>query len=131
MLEIKPIQDKNEQENICRLCGMEYDIDSLAYAAYVKGELIGVSQFRIRGKAGYLYDIRNTLESDDTDALFIMGRAVLNYIDLHGAHEAYFENDSYPDMALIKRIGFKLRDDGKMYMNLEGFFDSPCQHDKK
>lgn len=131
MLEIKPIQNKNEQEIICKLCGIEFDIDTLAYGAYISGKLIGAAQFRIRGSSGYLYDIKNTLDCDDKDALFIMGRAVLNYIDLHGVHEAYFENPSYQDMELIKKIGFRPCEDGKLYMNLEGFFESPCQHDKK
>ena len=37
MLQIKPIQEKEEQERICILCGAQYDPDLLAYAAYNDG----------------------------------------------------------------------------------------------
>ena len=38
MLEVKPIQSKAEQEDICIRCGVEYDVDLLAYAAVVDDE---------------------------------------------------------------------------------------------
>ena len=38
MLEIKPIEDKNEQEKLCRLCGIEYREEFFAYKAYEDGK---------------------------------------------------------------------------------------------
>ncbi len=128
MLEIIPIQDKSEQAQICALCHVEYDADTLAYAAYEGEELVGVAQFRVKEDGGYLYDLENAEGNTDRDALFIMGRAVLNFIDLHGVHQAYFAHDGYQDMALVKKIGFKEQPDGRWWVNLEGFFDHPCSH---
>ena len=51
----------------------------------------------------------------------LLGRAVLNFLDLHGVSDAYFEKrgEVYDKGALI--IGFKLKDD-KFYANLRGMF---------
>ena len=47
MLEIKPIEDKNEQETLCRLCGIEYREELFAYKAYEDGKLFAAAQFDI------------------------------------------------------------------------------------
>jgi hypothetical protein len=52
-----------------------------------------------------------------------MGRAALNFIDLCGAHEAYFEGDK--TRAAIA-VGFREKG-GKLYADLSGMFDSPCK----
>lgn len=51
MLIIKPIQEKKEQEEYCALCGCEYDVDCLAYAAFVDEKFVGVCQFIYRTDA--------------------------------------------------------------------------------
>lgn len=123
MLEIKPIQDKNEQKTLCELCGAAYRPSALAYSAYDNGAPIGICQFRIANDTGYLYNLCNTADTDDLEALIIMGRAALNFIDLCGAHEAYFEGDK--TRAAIA-VGFREKG-GKLYADLTGMFDSPCK----
>ena len=91
MLEIKPIQDKNEQKTLCELCGAAYRPQAFAYSAYDNGAPIGICQFRIMNDTGYVYNLCNTADTDDLEALIIMGRAALNFIDLCGVHTAYFE----------------------------------------
>ncbi len=127
MLEVYPIQDKKEQERICKLCGIEYDVEKLAYSAYVSGELMGASQFAIHGSAGYIYDLENCKNINNTDILFVMGRAALNFIDLCGVKNAYFEGNTEGREELIKSIGFKLTEDNRWFIDLNGFFDSPCK----
>ena len=90
MLEIKPIQDKNAQKALCELCGAVYNPSALAYSAYDNGAPVGICQFRIIEEHGYMYDLCNTVGVDDLEALIIMGRAALNFIDLCGIHTAYF-----------------------------------------
>ncbi len=131
MLEIIPIQEKSRQEEICRACGVEYDADTLAYSAYDGETLVGVAQFRLTDEGGILYDLANAIGNGDRDALFIMGRAVLNFIDLHGVHEAYFRHPGYEDMQMIRKIGFRERDGGCWWVDLNGFFDHPCSHSEQ
>lgn len=131
MLEVYPIQDKNEQKQLCEKCGIEYKIDTMAYRGYVKGELVGVLQFAIHGDAGYIYDLENVKGVDNTDALFVMGRAALNFIDLCNVHKAYFESYTEGREALVKFIGFSQLEDGRWFMDLTGFFEGgscQCEH---
>ena len=127
MLEIYPVETKKEQEVICKMCDQEYDADAMCYAAYVDGVLAGACQFKIHEKSGYIISLRESGEVNDRDALFIMGRATLNFIDLCGVHSAYYKAED-EDEDLIKRIGFKKNDEGKWFMDLTGFFEAPCQH---
>lgn len=48
MLIVEPIQKKEDQEKLCKKCGIDYDADCLAYSAWVDGELVGVCQFGYR-----------------------------------------------------------------------------------
>ena len=52
MLEIKPIQSKEEQEAACAKCAGAYDADCMAYGAKENGELLGVAQFTIEKGEG-------------------------------------------------------------------------------
>ena len=126
MLEIKPIEDKSAQKSLCSLCGAEYMEDYFAYGATVDGAPVGICQFYIKGNYGYIFDLCQVKGVNDPEALFIMARGVLNFLDLAGAHEAYFEGEDTP---LVRAVGFSERD-GRLYMNLTGFFSSPCKSGK-
>lgn len=126
MLEIKPMQEKSSQEHLCSLCGIEYKEKYFAYEAKVDGNYVGICQFIIKGSSGYLSELAPVKGTGDGEALFILGRAVLNFIDLTGAHEAYFEGDDTP---LVRAVGFTPRD-GRLYMNLSAFFANPCKNKK-
>lgn len=123
MLEVYPIQEKKEQERLCMLCNIDYDVEKLAYAGYVKGVLVGVLQFAIHGDSGYIYDVENAVDIDNQDALFVMGRAALNFIDLCGVKKAYFAGYTQNREALIKQIGFSMQENGEWFMDLNGFFE--------
>ncbi|MBE6686943.1 MAG: hypothetical protein E7591_06890 [Ruminococcaceae bacterium] len=128
MLEVYPIQEKTEQKALCEKCGIKYDIDTLAYAGYVKGVLVGVLQFGIHGDCGYIYDIENVKGIENTDALFVMGRAALNFIDLCNVKKAYFKAYTEGREALVKMIGFSLTDNNEWFIDLHGFFEGgSCQ----
>lgn len=128
MLEIYPVEDKKEQERISKQCGQQFDADAMCYAAYVDDELAGACQFAIHGKRGYMLDISNVTGKDDREALFIMGRQTLNFIDLCGAHEACYTGE-VRDEFLIKWIGFRKTETDGWFMDLNGFFEAPCKHD--
>ena len=132
MLKVLPIQSKEEQEKICLACNVKFNPDLLAYSATVDGALAGVSQFKLTDKGGIIYDLASIPDSFDFEALFVLGRGTLNFIDLCGVHNASFVG-SIPDEQterLIKAVGFKKDEAGAYSVNLEGFFTDHC-HDKK
>ena len=132
MLKILPIQSKDAQRNICAECNVKFDPDLLAYSATVDDKLMGVCQFKLTDKGGILYDLSPAKDTFDFEALFVLGRGTLNFIDLCGVHNAFFIGE-IPDgqtERLIKAVGFKKNEDGSFYVNLEGFFTDHC-HDKK
>lgn len=134
MLEVLPIQSKTEQEAMCARCGMPFSADDMAYKAMIDGELMGVCQFTMNQTGGHIHTLgivkdADILPKDRAEALFVMGRATLNFIDLCGVHTAYFDDKTFTDEAMVKAIGFKKNDEGRWWMNLTDFFLHPCQHD--
>ena len=136
MLKVLPIQSKEEQEILCGRCGIKYGPDLLAYAASVDGELVGICQFKLNAEGGFIYDIaklrdraeaadKAARDASDFEALFVMGRGALNFIDLCGVHHAFYVGEVL-DEGLIKAIGFKKNSQGQFEMNLEGFFTDHC-----
>lgn len=131
MLKVLPIQSKITQEEICIRCGVSYDPDLLAYSATVDDELRGVCQFKLTDKGGVIYDLAPAKDTFDFEALFVLGRGTLNFIDLCGVHYAYFRG-LIPDEQterLIKAVGFKKSEQGSYEIDLEGFFTT--EHCKK
>ena len=130
MLKVLPVQSKEEQKNLCSLCNIEYKEDLLAYSATVDDEFCGICQFKLTDKGGIIYDIAHASANFDRQAIFVLGRAALNFIDLCGVHSAIFvgETSENIDDALIRQIGFKKNIDGKYEVDLTNFFDHPCQH---
>lgn len=136
MLKVLPIQTKAEQEALCQQCNIIYNPDLLAYAATVDGDLVGICQFKLTDRGGFLYDLAKVAdrtvenpECSDFEAMFVMGRGTLNFIDLCGVHRAYFCGKD-PDASLLRAIGFSQNEDGSWEINLEGFFTEHCGNHK-
>ena len=131
MLKVLPIQSKLSQEEICLRCGVKYDPDLLAYSATVNDELVGVCQFKLTDKGGMLYDLAPVQGTFDFEALFVLGRGTLNFIDLCGVHYAFFLGNIPDEQTerLVKAVGFKKTDSDSYEVNLEGFFTDHCHKD--
>ena len=107
MLEVIPIQTKTEQE---------------ALAARV-----GMCQFRLDPSGGHMLTLDSLPGHEDFQPMFVMGRAALNFMELCGAETAYYEAP-LRDRVLVGAIGFREDKNGKLKVDLKGFFDHPCQH---
>ena len=129
MLKVLPIQSKEEQELAAAKCNIKYREDALAYLATVDEAFAGVCQFKLTPNGGEIYDIALIKGKDDFEALFVMGRAALNFIDLCGVHYAKYLSDKTDD-ALLRAIGFEKNDDGIYDIDLTDFFKHPCKHHK-
>ena len=130
MLEVLPIQSKQEQEALCARCKVPYQAELLAYKALVDGELKGVCQFTMDQNGGRILHFAHIPDGYEFEPMFVMGRATLNFIDLCGVHRAFFDAE-YENQILIKAIGFSPNADGRYEMDLTDFFKEPCQHSKK
>ncbi len=130
MLEVLPIQTKEEQELLCARCVAAYDPALLAYKALVDGELKGVCQFTMDADGGRIITFTSVPNGYEFEPMFVMGRAALNFIDLCGVHRAFFDAEC-DNETLIKAIGFSKNTDGRYEMDLTDFFKEPCQHSKK
>ena len=123
MLVIKPVQSKELQKEFCTACGVEYKADHLCYAAHVGGVFTGVSQFTLTDDYGYIHDLVLAPGIEDFEAIFIMGRATLNFIDLRGIHKARCRKDA-GDLRILKAVGFRTElENGDLEADLTGMFD--------
>ena len=126
MFKITPIQDKNQRAELFSRYGI---LPRDGYFAYLMfdmntGEPMGISQFDVKGDSGYISDLRATGSDEDFEAMFILGRQTMNFIDLCGAHVC--EADiATGDARLLHAIGFR-DDDGKLSVNMTGMFDGHC-----
>lgn len=136
MLRIHAIQTKEIQKQLCEKCSVEFLPDALAYAAFdtpeipddpagsdiITGELLGITQFSFKKKGVLVYDLCSPEGVDDFEALFIMARSMLNFVDLCGTHDAFLPYPERIEDRLISAVGFKMQEDGTYYMDLRGFF---------
>ncbi len=119
MLKVIPMSNPEEQQRVCKESGVQYDKNQFAYAIYEDDKVIGASQFYIKNDVGYLSDLK--IKDDSLPHAMLLGRSVLNFLDLHGVKEAYFEKrgENYDKQA--KAIGFKDKS-GNWYAYLDGMF---------
>ncbi|MBQ8302224.1 MAG: hypothetical protein IJX97_01580 [Clostridia bacterium] len=125
MFKITPIQEKTRQKEICELCGGEFRPDAFAYQMFDidSGEIMGMSQFEI-GEVGYIFDLKEAPNRNDFEAMFILGRQTMNFIDLCGAHTCRAAKDASEE-SLITAIGFK-KDGNDYFCDMIGMFDGHC-----
>ena len=130
MLLIRPVQTPEEQKTLCERCGVPYRPGVLCYKAFEgtadeERSLLGVCQFD-PGNPGLFYDLSSPPGVSDDDALFIMGRQALNFMELCGTETAVIPTDGTVSAVWAKKIGFTEQNDS-MRFSLKGFFESPCK----
>lgn len=126
MLEIKPIESKEEQENILLLCHIAYKESYFAYKAYEGVSLLAAAQFDIRGSEAELDAIRQAEgTAEDFEGMFILGRAVLNFLDLCGVVTVVSYTSDEEERRLLKCVGFH-EDQDALRITLTGLFDAKC-----
>ena len=126
MLIIKPIQDKDTQKEMCEACKFQFDPLLFAYSEKEDDKLIAGCQFDILGKDAEIKDFGMCKGAEeDIEALIILGRAVLNFLDLSGVKKCFFTTNADTNEKYAKMIGFK-KENEIMTITLEGLFDSKC-----
>jgi hypothetical protein len=127
MFKISPIQDKNLQRKYAEACGAQCHEELFAYSMIDQesGELMGFSEFDISETCGYIKNLRPRIGYSDFEAMFILGRATMNFIDLCGNHTCKAARDAAEER-LIKAIGFKLDENGEYFADMTNMFSGHC-----
>ena len=125
MLKITPIQSKDEQASLCEICGIPYDPECLAYRAYDDDRFLGITQFRFGKGHGIIKSIVSAPGVEDFEAMFIMGRATMDFIDRIGSHHCVCAPDA-GDRRLLLSIGFRDHEDGMMHADMTDMFSGNC-----
>lgn len=127
MLRARALRDIEEQKACCAVCGLAHDADLLYYAIFEdETDCLGVCAFRLRHPFAEIVSILPKVGTYDDEAMFILGKATLNFLDL-----IHFQDVRYlaTDEKLAKQLEFYPKD-GYPYLNLENYFDEPCKRHK-
>ena len=69
-----------------------------------------------------------TVNEQDWELAFFIGKAILNKVDLQGAKHVICKNESLSK--LLRKLEFLQKEPHVWSLNLEGYFTSPCQRKK-
>ena len=126
MLTVLPIQSKDEQKELCQVCGVEFLENAFAYRAD-DGGFIGICQFIFDNNCGYVKNLSYAPGVEDNEAMIIMLRAAMSFMFRCGLVDSYMdENATTP--TLLRVGGYKLNDEGKYDLDLVKFYNTPCSH---
>ena len=126
MFKITPIQDEKQRDELFEKYGILAREGYFSYLMFNMddGEPMGISQFDVRGECGYISDLRDVGKKEDFEAMFILGRQTMNFIDLCGAHLCEADTAA-GDARLLHAIGFR-ESDGVLTVDMNGMFDGHC-----
>ena len=126
MFKISPIQSIEKQIEAAEAVGTNAKDGYFAYEMRdnESGALMGFSQFEIRKDFGYLSDLL-PFGDLDYEAMFILGRATMNFIDLCGVHILKAPK-SCGDDKLLHAIGLRDNGEDELICDMTGFFDGHC-----
>ena len=124
MFKISPVQSTDIQRKHAAECGVPCREGLFTYAMVDTEtlELMGMSQFEIGDGVGYIADLVPRKDYDDFEAMFILGRQTMNFIDLCGAHSVRASAET-TDETLLRAIGFKKQENGEYFCDMDGMFD--------
>ena len=127
MFKISPINDFDTQKSVAAECGKEAIPSYFSYSMRnaETGAVMAFSQFEIDGGKGFISDIAPKIGYEDFEAMFILGRATMNFIDLCGAHYCYAAKNA-GDERLLRAIGFRDKGGEHLECDMTGMFDGHC-----
>ena len=128
VFKILPIQNPVEQKACAEAVGTQVKIGYFGYAMrdYESDELMGFSQFELLGEEGRLSDLLPANGHEDFEAMFILGRQTLNFMEKCGAKTVNADKGSAED-SLLRAIGFIDLGD-KYEIKVEGMFNGHCHN---
>ena len=120
MLEMRPVYTSYEREEYTRPFGITPEDDKTVICARYPDKFVGIAYVSVKGTEGVVHLLSLVDGYGDSTDIFLLGKAMLNFMDLHGV-----KNVTYPsvtDASLAKRLGFRENESGVYTLSLEGYF---------
>lgn len=123
MLEMRPVYTSYEREEYTKSFGIVPEEGKTVICARYPDRFVGLAYVSVSGEVGTVHKLSLIDGYTDETDIFLLGKAMLNYLDLHGARTVI-----YPDAAgdnndaLAARLGFRKNDAGIYCLHLEGYF---------
>ena len=126
MFKISPVQDKAAEMDYLNTLGIEDDGCGFTYAMtdVETGDLMAIARFDILGNEGFISRLAEAPSRDDYEAMFILARQTMNFIDTCGAHFCRAASDC-ADERLLLAVGFK-KDGNGYFADMTGMFSGNC-----
>lgn len=123
MFKITPVQSEADAEKFMRACSANIKDGCFIYSMTdcETGEIMGISQFEISDGFGYIYDIKEAMGHNDFEAMFILIRQTMNFINLCGVDICRTDLNA-GDNSLIRAAGFKEYNE-YFECSMQGMFD--------
>lgn len=130
MLEMRPVYTAYEREEYTAPFGFTPEEGKTVICARYPDRFVGLAYVAADGEAGTVCKLGLVDGYKDETDLFLLGKAMLNYLDLHGVKTV-----AYPELAsetafckkIAARLGFHQESDGVYRLNLEGYFTHACK----
>ncbi len=116
MVEIFPLQTKEEKLSACEALGAEYIDGAFVYATFDGGNVMAVCQFTLRDDSGEILSLSAKCENE-YDTLLLLLRSTLSFIELCGRSRATIASAN-TDADLIKEVGFSSSENGTSNIEL-------------
>ncbi|MBQ8546661.1 MAG: hypothetical protein IJ437_06960 [Clostridia bacterium] len=120
MLTVVPIQSKEEQKELCQICGADFDVEAFAYRAD-DGDLIGICQFYFENGTGYIKNLAYAPNMQDSEAMIIMLRATMSFMHRCGIKTSVICENAAPN-SLLTMSGYIKNENGVYTVDLDRFY---------
>ena len=117
MLTVLPIQSKDEQKELCTLCGVEYNEVAFCYKAHDE-KFIGICQFYFENGIGYIENLAYADGMDDSEAMIIMLCAAMNFMYRCGLETSMLCENAMPEN-LINMSRYRKNENGVYTVDLK------------
>ena len=127
MFKISPIQDENTKNKYAEMCGTVSIPQYFAYQMINQDDnsLMAFSQFDIGKDDALISDLKEAAGLEDFEAMFILGRQTMNFIDLCGVHACRATKNTASEKLLLS-LGFKKTDSGDYFCDMTDMFSGNC-----
>lgn len=122
MLEMRPVYTAYEREEYTRPFGITLQEDKVVICARYPDKYVGMAYISLENEKGTVHLLSLVDGYNDDVDIFLLGKAMLNYFDLHGVKTVYLHKDCSVEVSLLKRLGFKQDAHNVWSVCLEGYF---------
>ena len=127
MFKITPVNDIEEAKSLCERLALPYFEGAFYYKMFdmETEEIMGISVFELYSTHGEILALKEVDGIDDFEAMFILIRQTMNFINLCGQNKCFAKTTYSPEKMLLC-AGFRKKEGEIFEANLEGMFDGHC-----